>query len=442
MNRFAAPQLKPLLVKAAASAGLASLALLVGLTSSAEAATVTKAFSATGAEQAFTVPAGVTSIHVVAVGAKGGTGTSAANPGGLGAVATADIPVAAGQKFFVEVGGNGANGNAGQGGAGGFNGGRLGGASGDVALGAGGGGSGGSSDLRTVSRTGSTTLATMNSRIIVAGGGGASGGGTGGGSGANAGANGGAGANAGVNPGGAGGQAATPTAPGAAGSSDASPGAIGIGGAGGDGSSGVTAGGGGAGGSGAYGGGGAGPGSGGGSNGGGGGGGSSTFAPTAVNTSVVTDTTGTPSITISYDVPASGGGGTGGGGNGGGTKPALSHLKVSPKTFVAGGSGGTTLSYSNSLAGKTTFSVQKPKRGVRVSGSCLKPGHGRHGSHCTRYVSVGSFSHTDVAGANSFHFAGRVRHHKLRPGSYRLRAVPTSNGTKGSARTFRFTVVS
>jgi hypothetical protein len=38
-------------------------------------------------------------------------------------------------------------------------------------------------------------------------------------------------------------------------------------------------------------------------------------------------------------------------------------------------------------------------------------------------MAVGSFTHADVAGANRFRFTGRVGGRKLRPGSYRLRAV-------------------
>jgi len=56
-----------------------------------------------------------------------------------------------------------------------------------------------------------------------------------------------------------------------------------------------------------------------------------------------------------------------------------------------------------------------------------------HGRHCTRYVSVGSFTHTDAAGFNTFVFTGRVRHHKLRSGRYRLHAVANANGTTSKA---------
>jgi hypothetical protein len=46
-----------------------------------------------------------------------------------------------------------------------------------------------------------------------------------------------------------------------------------------------------------------------------------------------------------------------------------------------------------------------------------------------------------AAGANSFHFTGRVRRRKLRPGKYVLRAVPRVGGKPGSARTVKFRIV-
>ena len=47
----------------------------------------------------------------------------------------------------------------------------------------------------------------------------------------------------------------------------------------------------------------------------------------------------------------------------------------------------------------------------------------------------------EVAG-NGEAATGRVRHQKLRPGSYKLSATPVANGTKGTTHTTRFSVVS
>src|SRR3954454_14345794 len=63
-------------------------------------------FNSTDAEQQYVVPAGVTALHVVAIGGQGGAGTAG---GGWGNIVTGDIPVTPGQTVYVEVGGNGKN---------------------------------------------------------------------------------------------------------------------------------------------------------------------------------------------------------------------------------------------------------------------------------------------------------------------------------------------
>jgi hypothetical protein len=55
---------------------------------------------------------------------------------------------------------------------------------------------------------------------------------------------------------------------------------------------------------------------------------------------------------------------------------------------------------------------------------------------------VGSFTRSGKRGANSFHFGGTLRGHRLRAGLYRLRAVPTdAAGNRGAAITRRFRMV-
>src|SRR4051794_21900765 len=137
----------------------------------AQAATHTDSFGYTGGEQTFTVPEGVSSVHVVAIGGSGGAGEFGS--GGQGARVTGDVPVTPGEVLYVEVGGNGHESFLLSGdGAGGVN---RGGPSGSTFPGAGGGGA---SDVRFLARTAPTTLA---ARLVVApGGGGASDGETGG----------------------------------------------------------------------------------------------------------------------------------------------------------------------------------------------------------------------------------------------------------------------
>lgn len=128
-------------------------------------------FGFTGAEQAFTVPHGVTSVGVVATGADGGQHAQGSSTAvAVGAVASGVILTVPGQTLYIEVGGAGgdagASGNTGS--PGGWNGGGAGG-DGVPSVGGGGAGGGGGTDVRTVPRDQPGTLA---SRLLVAGGGG------------------------------------------------------------------------------------------------------------------------------------------------------------------------------------------------------------------------------------------------------------------------------
>jgi hypothetical protein len=441
--------------KVAAAAGVACLAL-VASQSAAGAATVKK-FTSPVTDQPFVVPDGVTSIHVVAIGGKGGKGAHNSAPGGFGAVVSADIAVTPGQTLFVSVAGNGGDASQGVGGSGGLNGGGAGGNSGTATAGKAGGGGGGLSGVRT-------SAGYLFSSLILASGGGGAGGGAsvggmgGGGAGGSSsvgdgknGQSGGAGGTKDMAPGGNAGGGGTSLGPG----SGAPGGGEGVGGAGENGNDTYSEGGGGGGGAGFFGGGGGGSAKSTNNDGGGGGAGSSTSASsggTATNTSYTRDTTGLPSVTMTFDLPVApgGGGGSGGGGGGGGNGSALalSSLKASPKAFVPAGHGGSTggtegmtISYSNGVAGTTTFTVLAPRSGIKTGrGRCVKRAHGKHGKRCTRYVSVGSFTHTDVAGFNTFVFTGRVRHHKLRPGKYKLQAISRADGKKSAAVTFSFRI--
>ena len=273
------------------------------------ASAATQTLSFTGGEQTFKVPAGVYSIHVVAIAAKGGMGTTYGSgiggAGGLGDRVEGDLAVILGQLLFVEVGGSGGAGAQGVGpGAGGFNGGANGGGGtcpGSILCG--GGGGGGATDLRTCSVA--SPCDTLGSRLIVAAGGGGGGTGTGGpapgGRGGDAGQNGGNGGNFVADVGGGGGGSGTQTSGGAGGTpaggvggTSGSPGSAGQGGNGG-----ANTFGGGGGGSGLFGGGGGG-GSASAAAAGGGGGGSSFAGPGMTNVSIATDTTAIPRIEITW----------------------------------------------------------------------------------------------------------------------------------------------
>jgi hypothetical protein len=121
------------------------------------------AFSYTGAEQSYTVPAGVNSLSITAIGAPGGGPLSGGLAAGRGAVVSGVVNVAPGEVLYVEVGGSGGFP------AGGFNGG------GDSVTRSGASvyGGGGGSDVRTLPMSGGAI--SLNSRLIVAAGGGGSG---------------------------------------------------------------------------------------------------------------------------------------------------------------------------------------------------------------------------------------------------------------------------
>jgi hypothetical protein len=127
--------------------------------------TVTCSYRYTGSEQTFTVPSGVDSVQVDAVGAPGGGKGS--TPGGPGATAAAAVPVRPGQVLYVEVGGAGLQ--VPGPGPGGWNGGGAG--------PGGGAGGGGASDVRTIPCASSCPgdSASLGSRLVVAGGGGGAG---------------------------------------------------------------------------------------------------------------------------------------------------------------------------------------------------------------------------------------------------------------------------
>ena len=119
--------------------------------------TVTETFSSTGAEQSFTVPTGVDSVRVRAIGAPGQTGESfglfdAAAPGGDGAVVVGQLPVTPGEVLYAEVADSAFNGGGGGGAAA--------------------GGGGGATDVRSVA---ASMAGTLESRLLVAGGGGGAG---------------------------------------------------------------------------------------------------------------------------------------------------------------------------------------------------------------------------------------------------------------------------
>lgn len=152
---------------------------------------------------------------------------------------------------------------------------------------------------------------------------------------------------------------------------------------------------------------------------------------------------------------AAGAGGSSGGqtGSGAAALGAISGLSLRPTSFWAAGSGpsamtasrghrsGTVVSYHDSQASITSFTVVALVPGQRHGRACVSLGRGhRRGKACLRTVSMGSFTHADAAGANRFRFTGRVRGRRLAAGRYELEVIPHTAGGAGRMRTTSFRI--
>jgi hypothetical protein len=129
--------------------------------------------------------------------------------------------------------------------------------------------------------------------------------------------------------------------------------------------------------------------------------------------------------------------------------PKISGLELSPSTFVAASHGaavtsvrtGATVSYSDTVAASSTFTIERRTTGRLKAGACVKATkRNRSRKHCVRLVKRGHFSHGDRAGSNWFHFTGRVAGRKLTPGRYLLVAVARNSAGAGPAVKARFAV--
>jgi streptogramin lyase len=132
-------------------------------------------------------------------------------------------------------------------------------------------------------------------------------------------------------------------------------------------------------------------------------------------------------------------------------KDVISNFKLTPPVLIAARRGGpvasagrrtgSIVSYTGTQAATTTFNVQRAVAGRIHGRSCLKPTRrNRKARRCTRYLSVGSFTHSDNVGANRFRFTGRIHGHQLAPRRYQLRAVPHNAAGAGRAAVARFGV--
>jgi hypothetical protein len=133
------------------------------------------------------------------------------------------------------------------------------------------------------------------------------------------------------------------------------------------------------------------------------------------------------------------------------TAPRIRALRLKPRRFRAARRGGSVsaalgarISYRLSEAANVRFRVQRRAAGRRAGRRCVKPRRGNRGRKgCVRWVRQrGSFSRRGKAAANSLRFSGRLAGRRLRPGRYRLIAVPTDPaGNRGRAVRAGFRIV-
>ena len=106
---------------------------------------------------------------------------------------------------------------------------------------------------------------------------------------------------------------------------------------------------------------------------------------------------------------------------------------------------GATVSYADSEKAVTTFTVLSPRSGFRAGRSCVTKRPRQHKvkqRRCTRYVELGSFNHSDSAGADHLHFTGRLKGRPLRAGPYRLQAVArNAAGQASNLRAVNFQII-
>jgi phosphatidylinositol-3-phosphatase len=104
---------------------------------------------------------------------------------------------------------------------------------------------------------------------------------------------------------------------------------------------------------------------------------------------------------------------------------------------------GTTISYVLSQPATVSFGLQRARKGrLTRRGRCVRNRRSRRRLRpCRRWRRLkGGFQSQGITGPNSFRFNGRLRGRKLRPGRYRLVAVPRGFAGTGAKATRRFRV--
>ena len=112
--------------------------------------------------------------------------------------------------------------------------------------------------------------------------------------------------------------------------------------------------------------------------------------------------------------------------------PVLSWLSVSPRRFAVRRSAkhaaarGARIRWRLSEPGRVSFRIDRLRRGFPQRRRCVahRPRSGKV-RRCERLVRQGAFARTVPKGNNAMRFRGLVRSRALRPGRYRLTAIPS-----------------
>jgi hypothetical protein len=165
-------------------------------------------------------------------------------------------------------------------------------------------------------------------------------------------------------------------------------------------------------------------------------------------------------FTGSVTPPPGGSAGPSGAGTGGVSRsaqaPQLGALVFSHSVFAVAGARpgaadiarrgrapiGARITYTDTQAATTTFTISRRVAGFVSHGRCVTTRVKAGSRRCSTYVTVGFFKHRDRAGTNRFTFTGRMSGRTLRPGRYRMTAVPVNAaGKHGRARAHAFRIV-
>jgi hypothetical protein len=127
----------------------------------------------------------------------------------------------------------------------------------------------------------------------------------------------------------------------------------------------------------------------------------------------------------------------------GATAPVISNLKISPKAVSArklrSHKTVPTISYTDSEAATSFFTLLVSRQGVVKSGRCQLNGKAKRGSkHCRLWIARAGFRHADNAGANRLKLPSARG--ALAKGSYEIEATPIFGGVSGNTLTITFKI--